>query len=91
MTKAEWDATHRDYKGSRELGQGARRPGGYRPDIKNAIEAAEQHGRHRVRSVIRMGELMAVYLIDVKRNDPPAAPAVLPDAVGQQVPSRAPA
>lgn len=75
MTKAEWDATHSDYKGSRELGQGSKRPGGYRPDLKNAAEASTQYGRHRVRSVVRMSALVAVYLTDAKRTDPPAAPA----------------
>ncbi|PTT79267.1 hypothetical protein DBR42_21720, partial [Pelomonas sp. HMWF004] len=75
MTKAEWDATHTDYKGSRELGQGAQRPGGYRPDIKAALQAGEQHGRHRVRSVVRAHGLVAVYLTDSKRTDPPKAEA----------------
>jgi phospholipid N-methyltransferase len=72
MTKAEWDATHRDYKGSRELGAGAVRPGGYRPDIKAAADVASAVGRHRVRSVVHRGALVAVYLTDVKRVDPPA-------------------
>lgn len=72
ITKAEWDRTHKDYKGSRELGQGAQRPGGYRPDIKGAAELAGAYGRHRVRSIVRGGALMAVYLTDSKRSDPPA-------------------
>jgi phospholipid N-methyltransferase len=79
MTKAEWDATHSDYKGSRELGQGAKRPGGYRPDLKNATEAAAHYGRHRVRIVVRAGSLVAVYMTDSKRVDPPAAVAAEPE------------
>jgi hypothetical protein len=76
MTKAEWDSTCKDYKGSRELGQGARRPGGYRPDVRGAVDGAAEYGRHRVRSVVRTGGLVAVYLTDAKRIDPPAAPAM---------------
>lgn len=72
MTKAQWDDTHGDYKGSRELGQGAQRPGGYRPDIRNAADAAPEHGRHRVRVVVRAGGLSPVYITDAKRTDPPA-------------------
>jgi len=75
ITKAEWDSTHKDYKGSRELGHGAKRPGGYRPDIKNSVSQGEQYGRHRVRSMIHRGGLTAVYLTDAKRSNPPAAPA----------------
>jgi len=79
ITKAEWDRTHKDYKGSRELGQGAQRPGGYRPDIKGAAALAGAYGRHRVRSIVRGGALEAVYLTDSKRSDPPA-PAAEPVA-----------
>lgn len=71
MTKAEWDSTHRDYKGSRELGQGAEKPGGYRPDIMRMAD--DEAGRHRVRVIVRGGRLCGVYLTDVKRVDPPAA------------------
>ncbi|MGJ7512714.1 DUF3560 domain-containing protein [Variovorax sp. GT1P44] len=85
MTKAEWDATHKDYKGSRELGQGAVRSryGSGRPDIKVG-EGAEVVGRHRVRSVVHRGALVAVYISDAKRKDAPppvsapADPVVLP-------------
>lgn len=83
MTKAEWNSTHKDYKGSRELGQGAQRPGGYRPDLKNADLTSVKHGRHRVRSVVRGSGLQAVFLTDEKRKEPPApvtaepAPAVI--------------
>lgn len=72
MTKAEWDKTHADYKGSRELGEGAKRPGGYRPDVKNADDSAEKFGRHRVRVVVRGGSLQPVFISDAKRSDPPA-------------------
>lgn len=75
MTKAEWNDIHRDYKGSRELGQGAVRPTGYRPDIKNAAALAAHYGRHRVRSVVRSGGLQAVFLSDEKRKEPPPASA----------------
>lgn len=85
MTRAEWDNTHKDYKGSRELGTGAVRPGGYRPDLKNA-DAAGDYGRHRVRSVVRHGGLTAVFITDAKRTDPPAAPAV-PAAPTPQLPA----
>lgn len=70
MTKAEWKATHTDYKGSREMGAGALRPGGSRPDLKG--DKAENFGRHRVRTIVR-GGLQPVYLTDEKRKDPPAA------------------
>lgn len=72
MTKADWDKTHADYKGSRELGEGAKRPGGYRPDVKNADDSAEKFGRHRVRVVVRGGSLQPVFISDAKRSDPPA-------------------
>lgn len=72
MTKAEWDKIHADYKGSRELGEGAKRPGGYRPDVKNAEGSAEKFGRHRVRVAVRGGSLQLVYISDAKRSDPPA-------------------
>ena len=73
MTKAEWDATHKDYKGSRELGQGAARSraGSGRPDIKPG-EGVELVGRHRVRSVVHRGALVAVFISDAKRKDAPA-------------------
>lgn len=80
ITKAEWNATHKDYKGSRELGEGAQRPGGYRPDIKNAVSQAEKFARHRVRSMVHHGGLTAVYLTDAKRTDPPAAVPPEPEA-----------
>lgn len=73
MTKAEWSDIYKDYKGTRELGAGAVRPGGYRPDVK--CDKAESVGRHRVRTAIRAGSLQAVFLTDDKRKDPPPAPA----------------
>ena len=85
MTKAEWEATHKDYKGSRQLGQGSRRmtPGTGRPDIK-VEEGAAVVGLHRVRTVVHRSSLVPVFVTDVKRKDPPAAaaepaaPVVLP-------------
>ncbi|MGJ7523745.1 DUF3560 domain-containing protein [Variovorax sp. LT1P1] len=85
MTKAEWEATHKDYKGSRQLGQGSRRmtPGTGRPDIK-VEEGAPVVGLHRVRTVVHRSSLVPVFVTDVKRKDPPAAaaepaaPVVLP-------------
>jgi predicted RNA methylase len=85
MTKAEWDATHTDYKGSRQLGEGSQRmtPGTGRPDIK-AEEGAPVVGRHRVRTIVHRSRLVPVFVTDVKRKDPPAAaaepaaPVVLP-------------
>ena len=77
MTKAQFAGIHVDYKGSRELGQGAQRPDGYRPDIKGAAVSSTAHGRHRVRSVIvARGGLAGVFLTDVKRTDPPAPEAL---------------
>lgn len=70
MTKAEWDATHADYKGSRELGQGAKRAAGHRPDIKSDSKEVQNVGRHRVRVVVR-GGLKPVFLTDVKITDAP--------------------
>lgn len=96
MTKAEWDATHRDYKGSRELGQGAQ-GAGYCVDIKRP-DQGNQYGRHRVRCVVYGGAMCGVYLTDVKRTDPPAAapseattkpgesPVTAPDAHTVEVP-----
>lgn len=81
MTKAEWKDTHADYKGSRELGAGAVRTTGHRPDVK--CENLETVGRHRVRVVVR-GGLQPVYLTDDKRKDPPAvdtAPAAAPTPI----------
>ena len=73
MTKAEWDATHKDYKGSRRAGQGAMtRPDLRRPEIKDSGA-----GLHRVRVVVRRGSLVPVFLTDAKRKDPPPA---APDA-----------
>lgn len=87
MTKAEWKATHADYKGSRELGAGAVRPGGSRPDVK--CDKAENFGRHRVRTVVR-GGLQPVFLTDEKRKDPPPVNAA-PVAAPVPIPAAAPA
>lgn len=83
MTKAEWDATHSDYKGSRELGQGAKRAAGYRPDIKGAAVESQEHGRHRVRVVVR-GGLQPVFLSDSKVTKAPALAKVAEAAAPQQ-------
>lgn len=72
LTKAEWDGIHKDYKGSRELGTGAVRASGCRPDIKSA-DAFSQYARHRVRSAIIKGALTPVYVTDAKRSEPPKA------------------
>ncbi len=83
MTKAEWDATHSDYKGSRELGQGAKRAEGYRPDIKGAAVESQDAGRHRVRVVVR-GGLQPVFLTDSKVTKAPALAKVEETAAPQQ-------
>ncbi|WP_257829889.1 DUF3560 domain-containing protein [Burkholderia glumae] len=74
MTQAQWKQVHRDYKGTRELGVGANRPAHFRPDV-TLPAGAEQTGRHRVRTMIRHGAMVAVYLTDAKRTEPPAKPA----------------
>jgi predicted RNA methylase len=71
MTDAEWKATHTDYKGSREMGQGARGRGFGRPEV--ASEETSPHGLHRVRVVIRPGGLRPVFITDAKVKLPPAA------------------
>lgn len=83
MTKAEWDATHSDYKGSRELGQGAKRAAGYRPDIKGAAAESQELGRHRVRVVVR-GGMQPVFLSDSKVTKAPALAKVAEAAAPQQ-------
>lgn len=83
MTKAEWAAIYKDYKGTRELGAGAVRPGGFRPDVK--CDLAETVGRHRIRTVVRSG-IQPVYLTDEKRKDPPAA-AAAPAAAPAPIPA----
>lgn len=74
MTKAEWDSTHADYKGSRQLGQGSQRmtPGTGHPDIK-VDEDAPVVGLHRVRTIVHRSRLVPVFLSDVKFKDAPAA------------------
>ena len=72
MTQAEWKSTHADYKGTREAGQGAN--SGYRRQFAGADDVAH-HGLHRVRVVVRQGELRAVFLMDAKVVQPPAAEA----------------
>lgn len=83
MTMAEWSATHRDYKGTRELGAGATRmrPGAGRPDIADCEQGST--GRHRVRVVVaRRGGLVPVFLSDKKE--------VLPPSVDQSIPAAPP-
>lgn len=74
MTKAEWAALHLDYKGSRQLGQGADRSsrGSGRPDLANADQSAAV-GLHRVRSAVVQSCLQAVFITDQKVTQPPAA------------------
>lgn len=86
MTNAEWTAKHKDYKGTRELGQGASLPGGYRPDIRRAGDPAPV-GRHRVRVVVAHGAgLRPVFISDLKRKDPPSVAAGLAPAPQPQAP-----
>jgi len=72
MTQAEWKRTHADYKGTREAGQGARQAGFFRPELQDRTESKE-HGRHRVRTVVRGGSLVSVFLTDAKIVQPPQA------------------
>lgn len=83
MTKAEWDATHSDYKGSRELGHGAIRAKGHRPDIKGAAVELQEVGRHRVRVVVR-GGLVPVFLTDSKVTKAPPVATVEKTAAPEQ-------
>lgn len=73
MTKAEWDGTHKDYKGTREAGQGSRYEGGGRRQIAEADLSA--CGLHRVRVVVRQGVLRSVFITDAKVTQPSAAAA----------------
>ncbi len=73
MTKAEWDRTHKDYKGTREHGQGARSRGYGRAELADQAESA--FGLHRVRVVVRAGSLKSVFITDAKVTQPPAADA----------------
>lgn len=87
LTSAEWNATYVDYKGSRELGQGAVRPGGYRPDVKASDERSTGVGRHRVRVIVRRGALIPVFLTDKKLKEPgPAKPEAPEPAPVQPAP-----
>ena len=72
MTQAEWKGTHADYKGTREAGQGARQAGFFRPELQGRDELQE-HGRHRVRTVVKGGTLVSVFLTDAKIVQPPQA------------------
>ena len=72
MTQAEWKRTHADYKGTREAGHGARQAGFFRPELQDRTESKE-HGRHRVRTVVRGGSLVSVFLTDAKIVQPPQA------------------
>ena len=70
MSQAEWKATHRDYKGTREAGRGAA-DDRYRRPLAGADTVADQ-GLHRVRMVVR-GGLCPVFLTDAKIVRPPQA------------------
>jgi len=91
MTQAEWKNTHADYKGTRQLGQGAARArSGYgsRPDIAAAASAAESVGLHRVRVIVR-GGLRPVFLTDAKTVPAPAPVADLQPAAALPAPEPA--
>jgi phospholipid N-methyltransferase len=79
MTSAEWKSTHNDYKGTRQLGQGAHRmrEGTGRPDVRAAAAAAENLVLHRIRTVVRGGSLQPVYITDAKTVPAPTAPAAV--------------
>lgn len=86
MTKAEWDGTHRDYKGTREAGQGSRYEGGDRRQIAEADLSGS--GLHRVRVVVRQGALRSVFITDSKVTQPPAAAVTeLREAIPAPVPA----
>lgn len=72
MTKAEWEAIYKDYKGSTTVGAGAK---GDRYDRVDAGPFAT-YGPHRLRSRYGQGTLRCVFLTDVKVTLPPPAPAV---------------
>ncbi|MBP2480184.1 phospholipid N-methyltransferase [Stenotrophomonas sp. PvP093] len=84
MTKAEWAKIHKDYKGSRELGQAAVRPRFGRPDVATQEEEVPAVGRHRIRVVVQGGALRPVYLTDQKRKDPPAPVLVDREPAGDE-------
>lgn len=72
ITKADWEGTHTDYKGSRIVGGQAEpdtRGRSSRPQIEQP-EGAEKLERHRVRTMIRSGKLCPVFITDQKRTDP---------------------
>jgi len=71
MSKAAWDGTHKDYKGTREAGQGARYEGGGPRDVQ-AVDLS-RHGLHRVRVVVHGGSLRSVFITDAKVVQPPKA------------------
>ena len=72
ITQAKWNATHKDYKGTREVGQGARVPDAWRPMVRPA--GVEQYMAHRVRTMIHHGALVTVFLTDARTKYPEAAP-----------------
>jgi len=86
LTSVEWNATHADYKGSRELGQGAVRPGGYRPDVKASDAQSVGFARHRVRVIVRRGALVPVFLTDKNRKEPEPATAEANEPAPRQQP-----
>jgi protein-L-isoaspartate O-methyltransferase len=92
MTGVEWTRTHKDYKGARELGEGAERVerGSGRRDLTvDEHTAARVGGRHRVRTVVSGGALVPVYISDSKRVDPPALTAVETPTVAGPTPATA--
>ena len=73
ITQAKWNATHKDYKGTREVGQGARTPDAWRPMVSPV--GVEQYMAHRVRTMIHQGALVTVYLTDARTTWPSKAEA----------------
>ena len=73
MTQADWKHIHCDYKGTREAGQGAQSAGFGRIRLERAD--MPEVGRHRVRTVVRSGSLVSVFLTDAKVVQPPEASA----------------
>lgn len=72
LTRAEWENVHKDYRGSRDLGVGAK-PNRWGAELDSTQSAAIAAGQapHRLRSMVRSGSMVYVYLIDAKRTDPP--------------------
>lgn len=80
MTRDEWTRINADYKGTRELGEGATMRYGREPDeLLKASQAAGQV-RHRIRTAYVRGALAPVFISDEKEKAPPK--------VGEEKPAR---